>query len=62
LCYFGCFNRNASICNISTRFTISLVNDACKYDDIWLCSSFMWIVIICRNLSYYIWRSHTNFG
>jgi len=38
---FGSFNQNASICNISTRSTIPLANDARKYDDIGLCSSFM---------------------
>ncbi|KAL6313177.1 hypothetical protein AAG906_016763 [Vitis piasezkii] len=39
ICYFRSFNRNASIRNISTRSPIPMVNDACKYDGIGLCSS-----------------------
>ncbi|KAJ8438187.1 hypothetical protein Cgig2_001905 [Carnegiea gigantea] len=46
ICYFGSLNGNASIRNISIRPPISVVNDACKYDGLGLCSSFMRIIII----------------
>ncbi|KAL2943787.1 Cytochrome c biogenesis protein CcsA [Bienertia sinuspersici] len=44
--YVGPLNSKASICNISTCSQISMVNDACKYDGIGLCGSFMRIIII----------------
>lgn len=60
LCYFGSFNRNASILNISACFTVPLVNDARKYDDIGLYNSFMWIIIISGYFSHYFSRTNTH--
>lgn len=46
--------------NISTFFTIPLVNDTRKYDGIELCNSLMRIIIISSYFSHYISKTHTN--
>jgi hypothetical protein len=43
------------IWNVSTRATISLVNDACKYVIVQLCNPFMLIPSINSSSSDYIW-------
>ncbi|KAL2893247.1 Cytochrome c biogenesis protein CcsA [Bienertia sinuspersici] len=60
ICYVGPLNSNASICNISTCSPISMVNDACKYDGIGLCGSFMRIIIISNTYNYYISKRYNN--
>ncbi|KAL2929214.1 Cytochrome c biogenesis protein CcsA [Bienertia sinuspersici] len=60
ICYVGPLNSNASICNISTCSPISMVNDACKYDGIGLCGSFMRIIIISNTSNYYISKRYNK--
>ena len=52
--YFRSSGGNATIRNVSTRATISLVNDACKYDIVQLCNPFMWIPSINSSSSDYV--------
>jgi len=61
LCYFRLFSSNEAIHNISPRSPIPVVNDACKYDDIGLCSPFVWIVIISSPSSHYISKQYKSF-